>query len=436
MIIKVKSRMLFSKDIRGNIRYWQLAILYDEKSIELRTSYGLYGKGAGSTQTTRFNIEKFKKVETIYNRRVNQHLNGGYRTDESLGVDKLLTFEDKADVASSIILSLESQLTVDKVDINNIRKPMKAKAFTHGSMTYPALIQPKLNGYRGVMMEEPITTGEGMFELQDIDVTIKSKEGHEYVLPHITSKAAKYKELFSNDLAYDGEIYCHGKLISELKRCIPFRKSNSNNVSHPSDDPLLTSYVIFDLPIPDVSQTDRDAMLGEIAGDYGIPILSLDDLGSIHNYEIYILETQTVYSDDDVVKYRDKCISLGFEGCVVRDMNSEYHFGGRHKTMMKAKKYKLSEFIIEDIVLVNKDDRRTYINFILRNDTNNLTFESNPEGNESIRQDYLNNKESYIGKTATVKYYERTVKGLPFHSNVTQVAREDIGDLSDDALDI
>ena len=430
METKAKSRMLFSKDIRGSIRYWQLSMLYDNESIVLKTTFGLYGSGAGSSLLSKYyKPSEYKTANTIFNRRVLQQLNNGYRTDEDLGIDKLLEMSYIKGVQDSIILSLDKILQIDKVDINNVRKPMKAQPFRSSTMKYPAAIQPKLNGYRGVMMKEQLSVGEGIFNRSEEKVTIKTKEGHEYVLPHIINKALEYKDLFSNDLAYDGEVYYHGESISELKRRIPMRKRTSQTISNPSKDPLGTSLVIFDLPIPNTSQAERFSILKDVTYECNIPILTLNDMDSVHDYPIYVLLPQTVHSDEEVFTYRDECIIKGFEGCVVRDLESEYHFGGRHKTMMKAKRIITSEFVIEDIVLVNQDSRRTYINFVLRNDVNNLTFESTPEGTEEDRLDYLENKESYIGKSATVKYYERTVNKLPFHSNVVDVAREDMGDL-------
>ena len=49
---------------------------------------------------------------------------------------------------------------------------------------------------------------------------------------------------------------------------------------------------------------------------------------------------------------------------------------------------------------------------------NNLSFEAVPKGDYEQRLEYIDNKHLYIGKKATIKFYERTINNLPFHGNV------------------
>jgi hypothetical protein len=84
--------------------------------------------------------------------------------------------------------------------------------------------------------------------------------------------------------------------------------------------------------------------------------------------------------------------------------------------MRKYKKFDDAEFLIVDVIPYEKDPYLAKI--ICRNDINDLMFETIPIGNKEIRHNYLVNKEKYIGKLATVKFYERSIYGLPFHSNL------------------
>jgi len=45
-------------------------------------------------------------------------------------------------------------------------------------------------------------------------------------------------------------------------------------------------------------------------------------------------------------------------------------------------------------------------------------FECNGTGTVEDKLNILNNKDYYKGKFATVKFYERTKNGIPFHANV------------------
>ncbi len=49
--------------------------------------------------------------------------------------------------------------------------------------------------------------------------------------------------------------------------------------------------------------------------------------------------------------------------------------------------------------------------FLLRCDGGE--FEAVPKGDQSLREDYLRNAESYIGSLATVRFFEYTADGIP-----------------------
>ena len=53
---------------------------------------------------------------------------------------------------------------------------------------------------------------------------------------------------------------------------------------------------------------------------------------------------------------------------------------------------------------------------VCQNDINDLTFESTVVGTTEERKQLIDNPP--IGKMVTIKFYERTKNGIPFHSNV------------------
>ena len=54
-----------------------------------------------------------------------------------------------------------------------------------------------------------------------------------------------------------------------------------------------------------------------------------------------------------------------------------------------------------------------------KNDINDLTFESTVVGTVEERKAIIDNPP--IGKMVTIKFYERTKNGIPFHSNVIAI---------------
>ena len=68
----------------------------------------------------------------------------------------------------------------------------------------------------------------------------------------------------------------------------------------------------------------------------------------------------------------------------------------------------------------NPDDKVGFnVRLVLKNDINDLVFSCTLTGTVNERLDILNNPP--IGKSVTVKFYERTKNGLPFHANVVGI---------------
>ncbi len=47
---------------------------------------------------------------------------------------------------------------------------------------------------------------------------------------------------------------------------------------------------------------------------------------------------------------------------------------------------------------------------------NGMEFNCTPEGTKEQKMEYLTNKVNYIGKMLTVRFFERTKDGKPFHA--------------------
>lgn len=300
-------------------------------------------------------------------------------------------------------------------DINEILKPMKAQPFSEDKLIkkigFPCIQQPKLNGLRAVLRwEDDYTEGEGIFKITISRAVLRSKEGIEYWMPHITNNLNK--EFFITDdgqVAYDGELYKHGWKLNKIKSSCPFKKDGK--VYEASGNPKEIHFQSFDLSIPEVSQVSRiNYLKTSITGN-------IDNIVPVFSIIVNSLEEATIW--------HNKFLNSGYEGSMFRNLDAYYEFGKRPVTMMKWKTKKNTECQILDIKLKEDTGNRTYICFVLKNDINDAEFESVPYGNESQRQEYLQNKHLYIGKLATVEFYERSgVKEVPFHSNVVTIRNE------------
>jgi len=431
----------YSKNANGKIIFWQ---------GEVPTEYAVTIIRTGQLNGKIREITNQSNIGDGYDHRV-KRLKAKAKLKEKKGYKRIGDFKDAQDLElteggkyhvsydSRLEAYLDKMLTVNKTDANNILKPMKAVQFKPKKFKYPAIIQPKINGFRNTaMLVKDIPNDGNMFGTNKSNVKLLTKEGHEYVVPHIEIDMLGLLNM-NTSIVFDGEIYMHNEILSNIKRRLPLRKIGSTTISNNSlpIDPL--TFLIFDLSVPDISQLDRlklkDELILQCRDIYYEPKSNryLFSTGDTKYNSILNVRATIINSDEEAYKHLEAALASGFEGVILRELDAEYMFGGRRTNMMKLKKSMSGEFEILDIILKNKDSVRTYISFKCKNDINDKTFEVTPEGNEVDRQEFLNNKEHYIGLLMTCTYYERTVTDLPFHA-VGRI-RED-WDMSIDDLNI
>lgn len=348
----------------------------------------------------------------------------GYKSAEELGlsdVDSSRSFYDK----------LNHVLPKYNTDANNCVKPMKCQKFAIGKFTYPAMIQPKINGVRCIVMLEDYTPTT-MFDDHAINtdkgikrVTMKTKEGLTYNIFHLEQV---FKEFYTKlpqytDIVFDGEVYIRNEKVTSIGGA-------ARNPQNPLHSKLC--FVNFDLSIPDMNNKDRDDLRIKIWNDfeavrsslYVPPVLlclNAESHPMFDQFPIIVLNTDETYNDEQSLNYMQRYIDCGFEGAVIRDKSAEYQFGSRPQTMMKLKKFEDAEFKCHDIRYTGNPEQGVGFSVVLlcENDINDLAFESTVVGTVEERKAILDNPP--IGKMVTIKFYERTKNGIPFHSNVIAI---------------
>ena len=203
----------------------------------------------------------------------------------------------------------------------------------------------------------------------------------------LNSKTMKY------DVVFDGEMYIHGEILSEISSAV--RKRNSKT-------PLL-KFHIFDLGIEDMKQSDRLKVLKLII-DYK------EGSGKLEN--ICRVDYLIVNTNEEAQTLTDQWIKEKYEGGIFRDMKANYQFGKRPSTMTKLKRSEDKEFTIMDVIA---GENATDLGVFRCMAENGEFFNVNPEGNHEAKREYLVNKNKYIGKQLTVRFFERTKNGVPFH---------------------
>jgi ATP-dependent DNA ligase len=387
----MKKIKLYKKTYSGKIRVWMI------EEVEANDGYIIsFGEENGNIQQHLYSA-KPPKLALEIDRKVKLKLNEGYRKDRN-SLDKIL------------------------LDENDLRKPMLAYPYQKvKEIQFPMIIQPKLNGVRGLVRWEKRTIGEGLFAKTIEETTIRSREGKLYYIPHI-------KELFDQfynehpdkrGLVFDGELYIHGEPLNRIKSRAALVDVNDNphKTSYPTED---LEYWVYDLAIENVVQSERLDILKSIYlfRYLGSPIKFVFNIG--------------VISIEEARLEANKFIELGYEGGILRNPEAEYKFSKRSKALLKIKKIQHTECEILDIIDKGEKAGRANIVFLLKNDINSETFECTPGFTNPItkkatwsNEDKLaayNNKSDLIGKKATVRFYERSgVAKVPFHANVETI---------------
>lgn len=169
-------------------------------------------------------------------------------------------------------------------------KPMLLTEYPHMKGTISressVFIQPKLDGWRCV-----INTKNGL---------LYSRSGKAIVLPHII------KDIINNNYPewLDGELYCHGKSLSEIQSMI---KNKNTEIK----------FYCFDIINNDLFDK-RLSVLNKIK--------ETDNIRIIHTYKI---------NPCHINKYYNQYIAMGFEGAVVR-LNKLYE-NKRSENIVKIK---------------------------------------------------------------------------------------------------
>jgi len=400
---------LYTRDSKGRINQWSGYVLSTAHRLgaTLNIEEGLLdgkktlttrviktGKNIGKMNATTPFEQACKQLES----RVEKKKKQGYKSLEDLGIPS--------------IMELEEALPMLRTDANGLLKPMKAQPYykmtsktVNGKVVktktniplikFPCFGQPKLNGFRVMCRWEEVEEGEGLFKTKVEQAVFRSKEGLRYSLPHIEKEFTK--EMFFHDgiqLIFDGECYIHGEILSQI----------SSAVTKPNSKTPLLMFNIFDLAIENVKQDERFKILHKFWLNCAINHSSIK--AELVNYFI-------VDNNEMAQKLTDTWIAEGYEGGIFRDMKAFYQFGKRPQTMTKLKRSEDKEFKIIDVI---GGDNSPELGVFVCVQEEGLPFNCTPEGDVEQKKEYLINKSKYIGKNLTVRFFERTKDGKPFHA--------------------
>ena len=274
--------------------------------------------------------------------------------------------------------------------------------------------QYKINGVRCIVGAKQTND---LFK--PIRLTYHSREGTDWtsklawmddvILPAI--KDDLLDAMIEEGACLDGELYIPGYKVNDINSFV----KNEKLPQH-----LLLQYWCYDIAIDNMSYEARRKF-------------KMDNISRLcYTFDTYeqhlnnkskliLLPDININNIYDATRFRDKFISLGFEGLIVRDTNAAYQFGARNLAMLKYKRVDDGKFKIVDVV--PEGVRTNLCKFVLRNDINDELFECGLNFDHSRQEYILKHKQDYIGRYAFVAFFERSgVNQVPFHARCINIS--------------
>lgn len=396
--------ILYKRNAKGDPILWQIEKANDEYKVS-------YGAVCGHIHEEFINgkLVKANEIES----RIKAKRKEGYKELSELKDSGPVEIKDDIALINYLYTYLPKNNTTD----DGFTLPMLAKVLKDNKPfdKRKYLGQYKINGVRCII---------GAVKTNDlfnpIRLTYRSREGTDWT-PKLTWMDEVIKPEIKDDLldamleegaCLDGELYLPGYKVNDINSFV----KNEKLPQH-----FQLQYWCYDIAIDNMSYDARRKFRTENINRICYTFDTYDQ--HLNNKSKLILLPDVAICDiDDATRFRDKFISLGFEGLIVRDVSSAYQFGARNLAMLKYKRVDDAKFKIVDIV--PEGVRTTLCKFVLRNDINDELFEATGNFDHSRQEYILKHKEDFIGKLATCEYRERSgVKNVPFHCKLIDIQK-------------
>lgn len=396
--------ILYKRNAKGDPILWQINKAGDDYNV----SYGAVG-GHIHNETIKGKLVKASEIES----RIKAKRKEGYKELSELKDSGPASICDEISLLNYLYTYLPKNNTTD----DGFTLPMLAKVLKDNKpfdkRSY--LGQYKINGVRCII---------GAVKVNDlfnpIRLTYRSREGTDW-----TSKLSWMDEVIKPEIkddlldamleegaCLDGELYLPGYKVNDINSFV----KNDKLAQH-----YQLQYWCYDIAIDNMSYEARRKFRTENINRICYTFDTYEQ--HLNNKsKLIILPDVHICDINDATKFRDKFIGIGFEGLIIRDVNSAYQFGARNLAMLKYKRVDDAKFKIVDIV---PEGVRTYLcKFVLQNDINDELFEATGNFDHSRQEYILKHKEDFIGKLATCEYRERSgVKNVPFHCKLIDIQK-------------
>lgn len=255
-----------------------------------------------------------------------------------------------------------------KVSVDKLPMPQLAHKYRDHSkkIVYPCFVQPKLDGNRGIASSTKMQTRGGQPFIPEVV--------QHFMFEH-------------DDIILDGEV-----ILPDM----PPLQTTMRVIKKVCDLSPTLIYWVYDI-VDDQPQFTR--------------LETLKKLESSFPPNVKLVETTLVHNEAELQAKHEQYVLEGYEGTIVRNYEGLYEVGHRSYDLQKKKDFEEAEFKVVGC----KSGGGLYEGCaIFRCVTDKgEEFDSNPEGTLETKRQYYKDRDSYIGKYLTIRFFSKSLSGKP-----------------------
>lgn len=366
---------IYVRKATGKIQEWSIYVIKNsDKDVWLITEYGQIG---GKKVTHKKQIKSTKSKRSPYDEAEAQAKN---KWNEKVNKEGYVEDPKKAQ---------EVQIV----------RPMLANKFNFegkSGIEFPCIIEEKCDGNRAIVYRSVNRT------------IIESRNGTETkFFDHIRKDCEKFLEKMLIYMEGPVRLYLDGELYTDkLTFNVINGLCNKTTILSGKEEKYMSKikYYIFDcfdLNHMDMKLIDRKKILEKTFSSDKFP-------------NLVFVRGELISSKDEIKKKHDEYTARGYEGAMLRNLNSQYELKKRSKHLQKYKVFIEEEF---DIIGYKEadDDKGTVVWVCKTNIKPETEFTVKPKGDTEYRAALLNSAKNYIGSKLTVIFQEYTdnIHGIP-----------------------
>lgn len=359
---------IFKKDTKGNIRFLEVraegstivqisGILGTDNPVEHRKE--AKAKNIGRANETTAEAQALKECEAI----IVDKLTKGYF--KSIG-------EAETEEVILPMLALDYFKTEKKIPDNE-----------------PLILEKKLDGIR-LLIDIQASKNK---------VRLITRQGKELTtVPHVIAEAEGIMTQLQLEgvdrLILDGELYAGTS--HTFQECMSLIKKEQ-----PGQE--ILQYIVYDIVDTKLTYMERKEVITDLFGSYTKGFYPENE--SVICAGPWKLDTKL-----QIRKYYEDSVSKGYEGLMVKRTKGKYKINGRSSDLLKYKEFFDIQLPLYDVIPTEADPKKGQ--FVFEYETaENGVLKCGMKFSDKECEEFLANKNKYIGQTVEIRYFEETETG-------------------------